>query len=248
MATIPECSIGARFGRLLVISAPVRGNRRVDVRCDCGTEKAVTISNLGKETRSCGCIRTDARDRVRISAGDMYVRLTVVEDWRAESGPLKCICACGKRVEMFAGIWRRKRSCGCIKPTYDTWRGMMDRCTNPNHAKYEYYGGRGVTVCERWRDFNNFYADMGQRPDGRTLDRIDGDRNYEPGNCRWATKAEQLANRRPYRRPTMCQRRLHELTPDNVIPVRGGRLCKSCRREYMREYRLNGNKAPSLSA
>lgn len=71
------------------------------------------------------------------------------------------------------------------------------RCHNPQHGQYKYYGGRGITVCSRWREsFDNFLIDMGVRPEGLTLDRIENDKGYEPGNCRWATRKEQTANRR----------------------------------------------------
>jgi len=84
-------------------------------------------------------------------------------------------------------------------PLYGAWAGMISRCHNPNHSSYARYGGAGVSVCDRWRqDFRAFLADMGERPEGMTLDRYpDAAGNYEPGNCRWATPAAQRANRTP---------------------------------------------------
>ena len=84
---------------------------------------------------------------------------------------------------------------GSISPTYSVWIGMRKRCQNKATNGYLRYGGRGISVCERWHKFENFLADMGERPPGRTLDRINNDGNYEPGNCRWATLEEQNLNR-----------------------------------------------------
>jgi hypothetical protein len=119
-----------------------------------------------------------------------------------------CKCDCGNRVDLTAVIilGGKTTSCGCdhqwkthgLSDTveYQTWLSMIKRCENQNHHKYPRYGGRGIKICERWRtNFENFYADMGQRPsDKHSIDRIDNDGHYEPGNCRWATWSEQRRN------------------------------------------------------
>jgi hypothetical protein len=90
------------------------------------------------------------------------------------------------------------------------WCAMISRCTNPNHKNYHNYGGRGVTVCDRWREsFESFYEDMGKAPEGKELERKDNDKGYEPGNCVWATRGEQLRNTRhnhniTYQGKTQC--------------------------------------------
>jgi hypothetical protein len=93
------------------------------------------------------------------------------------------------------GHCRQGRTSGA----YSSWKNMIGRCTNPRNTKWDYYGGRGITVCARWReDFENFLTDMGERPIGKTLDRYpNNDGNYEPSNCRWASKQQQRNNVRP---------------------------------------------------
>jgi hypothetical protein len=128
-----------------------------------------------------------------------------------------CQCDCGEvRTVLAENLTSgRQKSCGCLSRdmakasgersrthgmhksrTYGIWHGMKNRCQTSKSGAYVRYGARGVTVCERWQTFENFFADMGEAPDGLTLDRIDNTKGYEPGNCRWATWTQQAANRR----------------------------------------------------
>jgi hypothetical protein len=84
-----------------------------------------------------------------------------------------------------------------MTPTYQTWHAMRQRCLDPMASNYKWFGARGITICERWSEFGVFLMDMGERPPGMTLDRIDVNGNYEPGNCRWADMGTQQRNKRP---------------------------------------------------
>lgn len=120
----------------------------------------------------------------------------------------KCICDCGKERFSLGGNLRRIKGTGCLSctrkthehtnsRTYRSWTEMKRRCTKAHRYEFRNYGGRGITVCVRWfNSFENFLADMGERPSNKTLDRINNDGNYEPGNCRWATPLQQRHNQR----------------------------------------------------
>ena len=162
----------------------------------------------------------------RIFVGQRLGRWFVLaEAERSADGHRRWLCRCGCGTERIVdGRSLRRgatRSCGCLlrevaasemrakmlvhghaatadrSPTYRSWRSMIGRCTRPTDVSFKYYGARGIEVCERWRaSFVNFLADMGERPTGLTLDRVDVEGNYEPGNCRWATRSEQERNKR----------------------------------------------------
>lgn len=167
-----------------------------------------------------------SRFRGRNLVGLRYSRLTVIS-YAGKNSRLdaywECICDCGKTTVVTGHNLTRKntKSCGCLhaeilktpgkkfhwkhgfsplrgkKPTYYVWATMIQRCTNPNSEKYRIYGARGITVCERWFDFKNFLADMGERPSPKhSIGRIENNGNYEPSNCRWETSKQQARNRR----------------------------------------------------
>lgn len=127
---------------------------------------------------------------------------------------IRCRCSCGTIKDVFKGnvVSGKSVSCGCKRNeetrkretvhgmsktlTYKTWASMINRCTNSNESCFKFYGGRGIRVCERWMDFVNFYNDMGEKPNGFSLDRIDPNGNYELNNCRWVSIKVQQRNKR----------------------------------------------------
>jgi hypothetical protein len=225
--------LGKQFGNWTVICHAGRSHHSVPqwlCRCKCGTERPVLQPSLLRGASvSCGC-----RGKACVP-GEKFSRLVVVA--AAERAPCGerqwlCRCNCGEECvvlqsRLTLGI---TRSCGCLAkensrthgmrraPEYSLWCGMVARCHRVDSKNYARYGARGISVCDRWRhSFENFYADVGPRPAGTngrrplySLERINNNGNYEPGNVRWATAQEQAANTRRSR-----------FTPAEVAVIRG---------------------------
>ena len=198
-------------------------------RCKCGAEKIIkNFLLLSNQSTSCGCLRAEralqANNKRREDlTGKKFGRWDIVA--MLEGQKAKAICECGTEREIWTPNLKHSKSlsCGCLSrevasrpkpeiskiltthgqsktPVYKVWAAMLARCAHPTNPAYHNYGGRGISVCERWLKFENFIADMGQRPsDKHSIDRIDNSGNYEPNNCRWATKKEQCNNMRSNR-------------------------------------------------
>lgn len=149
--------------------------------------------------------------RLKDLTGARFGKLLVVRRVKSDGRPRwLCLCSCGTWKENSSNALNsgHAKSCGCLMresgkthgmyrtKEHTSWASMVMRCTNKRSDNYKYYGGRGIRVCDRWRNFENFYADMGKAPSGTTLDRIDSNKDYCKENCRWATAKEQARNKR----------------------------------------------------
>lgn len=219
---------GQRFGQLVATESAGRAKGGIlwTCSCDCGGTATVTAGRLrAGHHKSCGC----RGPKLRELAGRVVGRLNVLK--RAPDKRNKvywlCQCSCGNLAEVLGTYLNQgyTRSCGCLagelvginrrthgmsgSREYSAWLNMRSRCLNPQTPSYKYYGGRGVKIASEFSTFEGFYAAVGQRPPGMSLDRINVNGDYAPGNVRWATAITQAGNTRKsllltYQGKTQC--------------------------------------------
>jgi len=215
MTTRQKDITGVRFGKLTAVKSLYRKSNGAYTwlfNCDCGNTREIEARRVSRLVNpSCGC----AGGRKIDHTGEVYGKWRVVEQVGTSSRGVLwlCQCACGTVKVKPTNQLRGANSCGCLTkinvskaktthgmtntPEYRSYRCMLSRCYYKKSKDYKQYGALGVTVCDYWLEsFENFYSDMGARPDGLTLDRVDSSLPYSKSNCRWATPVQQARNKR----------------------------------------------------
>lgn len=218
MAARNATPIGEKFNFWTITGdAPTdRKRRRVYARCDCGAVKALILYEVitGK-VKSCGCLARSKFPDPEIGFRSGKLVVTGPFATLGESRMATCKCDCGAQYDARTSQLRNASvfSCGCMQVhrtsmkhghtriidgkrsrTYTIWINMRNRCSDPKNKRWSRYGGRGISVCERWQSFENFLADMGEATAGLTLERIRVNEGYSADNCKWATHKEQANN------------------------------------------------------
>lgn len=209
---------GKTFGKFTVLNIIDTGKpgKYYECICECGNIRIKAGTELragkGKQCREC---QYHALYNPEREIGKKYGKWRVVEfiGMHRRLQQYYCICECGFKGKHCVADLRAGKSQQCSTchnrenaannithgmhntPLYKVWTSMVQRCTNPKVQFYSRYGGRGIKVCDRWKKFENFLADMGERPEGMTIDRIDNDGDYEPSNCKWVTHQQNCNNR-----------------------------------------------------
>jgi hypothetical protein len=208
---------GETFGELVIVkqaNKPSNSGKIYECLCSCGEVSEVTATLLiSGQTKSCGC-----RGKTRLQIGEKFGMLYVEAFSKTVSSSViwLCKCDCGGYIEKSTKFLRGSKNlnCGCHPKakksgdsakthgmsgtaTYRTWYNMMNRCYKENNTDYHHYGGRGITVCDRWLEsFENFYEDMGTKPKGMSLERLQLDLGYSSDNCTWANETTQNYHQR----------------------------------------------------
>ncbi len=210
--------VGEKFGKWTLIKHEVLKNGQyskhlVTGRCECGYETIISW----KRSKSCKkCLAWN------FNIGEKFGNWTIIDlsNQTSASGDkkYKCQCNCGNITLKPASELNLQKTNSCRKcnkkhgmsssSLYRSYRSMIDRCSNPKNSNYHHYGGRGITVCDSWLKFENFFADMGNRPKGYHLDRIDNDKGYSLDNCKWVTPSLNQLNRRDSKKNSNKWRRI----------------------------------------
>ncbi len=230
--------LGQTFGKWTIIGeAPKNlwGKRQYQAQCQCGfikvARKDYFINGLSSQCQQCALNATRTRG---YSPGDKMHNWTIIAEAKNHWSERFYLCRyiCGKEKNVRLRDLKRNKSTQCTSckvrqrnythkdsrsSTHRIWAGIKQRCLNPKNQSYKWYGGRGIKLDPRWYQYENFLQDMGRRPDGMTIDRIDPDGHYEPVNCKWVSPLENHQNRRNSSKYF-----------DSYMYVKKDKLCNEC--------------------